>query len=120
MHQMDWMFYHLTVFEPNPELGLSHFRDSIDLSQYSWIHFEGRKPTKDLVSFVEDERLRAGLKLKVSVEVEKTDRGLESLFGLADLVFVSKDFSKHSGAGSASEAVRMFKNRLRKGNNTFL
>ena len=97
------------------ELSLTQFRESIDLSRYSWIHFEGRKTTKELVSFVEAERLKSDLKLKVSVEIEKTDRGLEGLFGWADLAFVSKDFSKHSGAGSAQEAVRMFKDKLRKG-----
>jgi hypothetical protein len=68
------------------ELSLSQFRERADLTQYSWVHFEGRKGTEELVNFVNEERLMNDLRLTVSVEIEKTDRGLDSLFPLADLV----------------------------------
>ena len=107
------------IWTPNEfsELSITAFRESADLTKYNWIHFEGRPTmtTFDLVRFVNEERLVRGLRFTVSVEIEKADHGLEALLPLADLVFVSKDFSKFSGAQSSKEAVGILKNRIAKG-----
>ena len=98
-----------------PELSLDHFRENIKLSNYGWIHFEARKTTKELLDFVNSEREKHGFNFKISVEIEKIGQGFENLFHLADLVFVSKDYSVHSGATSPADAVDIFKHKIRKG-----
>jgi hypothetical protein len=89
--------------------------ERINLSDYSWIHFEARGVVKQMLQYIQEQKSK--LNVKVSVEIEKNDQGFENLLDLADLVFLSKDFATHEGgAKSADEAIEIFKDRLRKGN----
>ena len=78
-----------------PELTLEDFK-RLDLENYSWVHLEGRN--KDTVlealKFIKKSR-----KVKLSVEVEKVNRGFEEFIPYADVVFISKVYlsSKYIG-----------------------
>ncbi|XP_063238326.1 ketohexokinase-like isoform X2 [Bacillus rossius redtenbacheri] len=85
-----------------PELSLEDFR-RLDLSQYSWIHFEGRN-VQTVARMIEDvdcwnDRQTTGVKpmpVRVSVELERPRAWQEEIMAvapLADVVFVSKDFA---------------------------
>ena len=69
-----------------PELALEDFK-KLDLENYSWVHLEGRN--KDTVlealKFIKQSR-----KVRLSVEVEKVNRGFEEFIPHADVVFISK------------------------------
>ena len=69
-----------------PELTLEDFK-KLDLENYSWVHLEGRN--KDTVlealKFIKQSR-----KVRLSVEVEKVNRGFEEFIPHADVVFISK------------------------------
>ena len=69
-----------------PELTLEDFK-RLDLENYSWVHLEGRN--KDTV--IEALKyIKQSKKVKLSVEVEKVNRGFEEFIPHADVVFISK------------------------------
>jgi len=100
-----------------PEPTAEQFERKVDLSQYDWIHFEGRN--KDEVKLMA-ERVRAwregfNQKLIISVEVEKVGRNFEELIPYGDVVFISKDMARAHGAKSAEDALRVFRPQLSAG-----
>ncbi|CAH1396674.1 unnamed protein product [Nezara viridula] len=78
-----------------PELDYEHFKN-IDLTNYSWIHFEGRNVSEvsKMMLSVNDYKNVSELPITVSVELEKRKESL-CLAALADIVFVGKEFSKN-------------------------
>lgn len=101
-----------------PDVSVEDF-SKVDLSQYKWVHWEGRNADEQ-VKMIErvreynkkqDEKNR----IAISVEIEKTREPLYQLFPLGDLVFVSKDVAQHFGFDSAAEALKGFSGRLKKG-----
>lgn len=100
-----------------PELTLEHFQN-IDLTQYSWIHFEGRgfPHLKDIVFHTEAMRREKNLAFKISIEFEKPKRYKELISSgiaeLADVLFISKDFASHLGFASGQETVKNVKRAL--------
>ena len=69
-----------------PELTLEDFK-RLDLENYSWVHLEGRN--KDTV--IEALKyIKQSEKVRLSVEVEKVNRGFEEFIPHADVVFISK------------------------------
>uniref|UniRef100_H2ZGS7 Carbohydrate kinase PfkB domain-containing protein n=1 Tax=Ciona savignyi TaxID=51511 RepID=H2ZGS7_CIOSA len=84
----------------------------IDISQYSWIHFEGRNITEVLkmvervVLYNSDDRHET---ITISVELEKPRRANSiELLTHADLAVVSQDFAEFNGMSSAVEAVQYY------------
>uniref|UniRef100_A0A8C2CE96 Ketohexokinase n=1 Tax=Cyprinus carpio TaxID=7962 RepID=A0A8C2CE96_CYPCA len=90
-----------------PDVSVEDF-SKVDLSQYKWIHWEGRNADEQ-VKMIERNRVT------ISVEIEKTREALYQLFPLGDLVFVSKDVAQHFGFTSAAAALKGFYGRLSKG-----
>lgn len=92
-----------------PELTLSDFQ-TLNLQDYSWIHFEGRNMAnvKEMIRYTKNNCPE----LPVSVEVEKVGRNYEELIPLADVVLMSKDIAKANGASSKEDAIDIFRSRL--------
>uniref|UniRef100_A0A3B4EAQ5 Carbohydrate kinase PfkB domain-containing protein n=1 Tax=Pygocentrus nattereri TaxID=42514 RepID=A0A3B4EAQ5_PYGNA len=91
----------------------------LDLSQYQWIHWEGRNAAEQ-VKMIEkvreyNRKQEKSNQITISVEIEKTREPLYQLFPHGDLVFVSKDVAIHFGFQSAASALKGFYSRVRKG-----
>ena len=116
-----------TVLHTNknlPELSLSNFQDSIDLSSGSvgWIHFEGRDNAEEIAKmlrFVNDFNVESSHRIITSLEAEKLRLapGLEKykMWGLPDVMFVSKDFAANEGYSDMETAAREFHKKLKPG-----
>ncbi|XP_044867580.1 ketohexokinase-like isoform X3 [Mauremys mutica] len=93
--------------------------EQVDLTQYKWIHWEGRNAAEQvkMIQRVEEynRTCPAHQRVSTSVEVEKPREELYQLFGYADVVFVSKDVAKDFGFHSAPEAVKRLRSRVRPG-----
>lgn len=96
--------------------GLSEitFQDflQLDLKNYSWIHFEGRKFDDELKIFmklqeVNMNRIKEKLNpIKISLELEKPKQiQLLELVKHVDVVIVSKDYATHLGYNNAEETA---------------
>ncbi|XP_043119718.1 ketohexokinase isoform X2 [Puntigrus tetrazona] len=101
-----------------PDVSVEDF-SKVDLSQYKWIHWEGRN-AEEQVKMIErvreyNSKLEEKSRITISLEIEKTREHLYQLFPLGDLVFVSKDVARHFGFTSAAAALNGFYGRLRKG-----
>ncbi|KYO41041.1 ketohexokinase isoform X3 [Alligator mississippiensis] len=93
--------------------------EQVDLSQYKWIHWEGRNAAEQVKMIQRVEEHNRGCaphqRIATSVEVEKPREELYQLLGYGDVVFVSKDVAKVFGFQSAPEAVRGLSSRVRPG-----
>ena len=69
-----------------PELTLEDFK-KLDLEKYSWVHLEGRNKDTVLEAL---KFIKQSKKVRLSVEVEKVNRGFEEFIPHADVVFISK------------------------------
>jgi len=90
-----------------PEYESSDFA-SIQLSEFDWLHFEGRNVEQTAQMMKQARKIRSDLRL--SLEVEKHRLGIEVLFGMADILIFSRDYADHEGFESAEaliEAVRV-------------
>ncbi|XP_058605140.1 ketohexokinase isoform X2 [Onychostoma macrolepis] len=101
-----------------PDVSVHDF-SKVDLSQYKWIHWEGRNADEQ-VKMIErvreyNSKQEEKNRITISVEIEKTREPLYQLFPLGDLVFVSKDVAQHFGFTSAAAALKGFYGRVRKG-----
>ncbi|CBY30849.1 unnamed protein product [Oikopleura dioica] len=102
-----------------PEITAEDFK-KLDLSKYNWIHFEGRTKSgerpdvSEMIKFALEERRKNPITydFKISVELEKTYKGVENLGTKADVVFVSKEFSAKFGCETGEEMVKKFRNGL--------
>ncbi|XP_078258941.1 ketohexokinase isoform X2 [Rhinoraja longicauda] len=101
-----------------PNVSPEDFR-KVDLTQYNWIHWEGRNAPEQVAMIQQVEQYNTNVsaeqRITTSVEIEKTREELYQLFGCGDVVFVSKDVAKHFGFHSASEAVKGLYCRLKPG-----
>uniref|UniRef100_A0A8D8ULA6 Ketohexokinase n=2 Tax=Cacopsylla melanoneura TaxID=428564 RepID=A0A8D8ULA6_9HEMI len=105
-----------------PELTAEDFY-KLDLSKYSWIHFEGRRNTaaiagmmRRVIHFNEEERPDHQSKVKLSVELEKANRTqLLDLIPLCDVGFVGKDFATSQAYNTMSDTVRHLKPNISDG-----
>ena len=89
-----------------PILKYEHFR-KLNLSGYSWIHFEGRnvEETKQMIDMIRAFNVNQQEPIQISVELEKLNKNLFTLAIRADVVFIGKDIAQHLGWYSAKEAV---------------
>ncbi len=83
-----------------PEYAAAWF-ETIDLTPFGWVHFEGRHVT-------DTQRMLAHLRLHwpalpCSVEVEKPREAIETLFPCADLLLFSRAYAAARGMASAAE-----------------
>jgi ketohexokinase len=99
---------YVLLSEASGSRSIVHFRDlpeysaenflKLDLRRFSWVHFEGRAidQLEPMLS-----RVRGIGGLQVSLEVEKPRRGIERLFGQADLLLFSRDYAQARGFSDA-------------------
>ncbi|XP_048702091.2 ketohexokinase isoform X2 [Caretta caretta] len=109
----------VTLYDTNlPDVTAQDF-EQVDLTQYKWIHWEGRNAAEQvkMIQRVEahNRACPAHQRVSTSVEVEKSREELYQLFGYGDVVFVSKDVAKDFGFQSAAEALRGLHTRVRPG-----
>ncbi|XP_052073739.1 ketohexokinase-like [Mytilus californianus] len=103
-----------------PEIKPEHFKN-LDLTQYKWIHFEGRPSCddiKDMLSWIDEynKTVDKDARIRTSLEIEKTTRiGLDNLFNTADTLFVSKDYVKSRGYNTKEEGVQKLSVKCREG-----
>ncbi|XP_022071037.1 ketohexokinase-like isoform X10 [Acanthochromis polyacanthus] len=106
------------VAENLPDVTAEDF-SKVNLSQFRWIHWEGRNADEQvkMIQQVEmhNSRLPQQQRITVSVEIEKIREPLYQLFPHGDVVFVSKDVARHFGFQSAEAALRGFYPRVRQG-----
>lgn len=88
----------------------------VDLSAYAWVHFEGRQPGETvrmmerIVQHNRDAVERNGQttsrrRIRISLDMEKTDVNYVSLMPLVDVAFVGKDLARHWGCATMQEAA---------------
>ncbi|XP_070591077.1 ketohexokinase isoform X3 [Erythrolamprus reginae] len=124
----------VTLYDTNlPDVTAADF-EKVDLSQYKWIHWEGRNALEQVKMLQRVEKYNQtwppSERVTTSVEVEKTRPELYQLFCYGDVVrgqdsrgqgmmqvdvFVSKDVAKTFGFYSAPEAVKGLYGRLKPG-----
>ncbi|XP_029586690.1 ketohexokinase isoform X4 [Salmo trutta] len=106
------------VAENLPDVSATDF-SKVDLSQYKWIHWEGRNAEEQVKMIQQVELSNNTLpqqhRITVSVEIEKTREPLYQLFQHGDVVFVSKDVAMHFGFHSAASALKGLYHRVKKG-----
>ncbi|XP_072000153.1 ketohexokinase isoform X3 [Engystomops pustulosus] len=109
----------VTLYDINlPDVTADDFQ-KVDLTQYKWIHWEGRNADEQvkMIQRVEEynQSCQKEQRINISVEIEKEREELYQLFQYGEVVFVSKDVAKHFGFTSSSEAVRGLYPRVKKG-----
>ncbi|NP_001087493.1 ketohexokinase S homeolog isoform X3 [Xenopus laevis] len=109
----------VTLYDTNlPDVTEEDFQ-RVELTQYKWIHWEGRNADEQvkMIRRVEEHNRGRGAEepITISVEIEKEREELYQLFAYGDVVFVSKDVARHFGFNSAREAVCGLYPRVRKG-----
>ncbi|XP_064784810.1 ketohexokinase isoform X3 [Oncorhynchus masou masou] len=101
-----------------PDVSAADF-SKVDLSQYKWIHWEGRNAEEQVKMIQQVELSNNTLpqqhRITISVEIEKTREPLYQLFHYGDVVFVSKDVAMHFGFHSAASALKGLYHRVKKG-----
>ncbi|XP_034369948.1 ketohexokinase isoform X2 [Arvicanthis niloticus] len=108
----------LHAYRNLPDVSAKDF-EKVDLTQFKWIHIEGRNASEQVKMLQRIEEYNAKQpvpqKVRVSVEIEKPREELFQLFSYGEVVFVSKDVAKHLGFKSAVEALRGLYSRVKKG-----
>ncbi|XP_067326487.1 ketohexokinase isoform X1 [Anolis sagrei] len=109
----------VTLYDTNlPDVTAADF-ERVDLSQYKWIHWEGRNASEQvkMLQRVEDynRNLPPSERVQTSVEVEKPRPELYQLLSHGDVVFISKDVAKDLGFSTAREAVLGLRSRVKEG-----
>ncbi|XP_062979741.1 ketohexokinase isoform X3 [Elgaria multicarinata webbii] len=109
----------VTLYDTNlPDVSAADF-EQVNLSQYKWIHWEGRNASEQVKMLQRVEKHNrtcpASERVATSVEVEKPRPELYQLFPHGDVVFVSKDVARALGFCSAPEAVKGLYGRLKPG-----
>ncbi|KAM9316301.1 ketohexokinase [Gastrophryne carolinensis] len=109
----------VTLYDTNlPDVTAEDFQ-KVDLTQYKWIHWEGRNAHEQvkMIQRVEDHNRNcpSDQQITISVEIEKEREELFQLFQHGSLVFVSKDVARYLGFNSAAEAVVGLYPRVQKG-----
>ncbi|KAM9409160.1 ketohexokinase isoform 2-T2 [Pholidichthys leucotaenia] len=109
----------VVLYDTNlPDVSADDF-SKVNLSQFKWIHWEGRnadeqvKMIQQVVNY--NNTLPQQQRITISVEIEKTREPLYQLFSYGDVVFVSKDVARHFGFQTAEAALRGFYSRVKQG-----
>ena len=98
-----------------PDLTFGNFISGIDISKYSWIHFEARQnldEVRQMIQYVRSQDPSRAIKL--SLEIERASDGRDIFFAEdLDFVFISKDYAKTNGCYNLNEAIRTIPSLLR-------
>ncbi|KAM3876712.1 ketohexokinase [Diretmus argenteus] len=101
-----------------PDVTAADF-SKVDLTQYKWIHWEGRNAAEQVKMIQQvmlyNNTLPQQRRITVSVEIEKTREPLYQLFPHGDVVFISKDVAMHFGFHSADAALKGLYSKVKKG-----
>lgn len=89
-----------------PELAAEDFA-TLSLRGIEWVHFEGRN-VPALGGMLE--RVR-DFGTRCSLEIEKPRDGIDSLFGLPDLLLFSRDYARHGGFADGAGFLRSLPRR---------
>lgn len=104
---------YVTLNRSNGSRTIVHYRDlpeysfdafnQIDLSDYDWVHFEGRHihDTARMIKHVRAENPG----VPISVEIEKHRDNIEQLFPLPDYLIFSHDYAEKKGIDMAEELL---------------
>ncbi|KAM4012347.1 ketohexokinase isoform 2-T2 [Anomaloglossus baeobatrachus] len=109
----------VTLYDTNlPDVTADDFQ-KVDLTQYKWIHWEGRN-AEEQINMIHrvnnyNKSCPTDQRITVSVEIEKEREELYQLFQYGEVVFVSKDVARHFGFTSSAEAVVGLYPRVKKG-----
>lgn len=92
-----------------PELTFNDFKQ-LNLSAYSWIHFEGRKDEADVQKMIQrvmefNANLSEERRITISMEFERPREALIPLMSLPDVLMVGKVFNEFLGHHTAEEAA---------------
>ncbi|XP_075164595.1 ketohexokinase-like [Haematobia irritans] len=98
-----------TIIHSNPGFPILTYKDfrKLDLSNYAWIHFEGRniEETQQMIDMIRLYNRNQDNPIKISMEMEKLNKDLFQLACRSDVVFISKDMANHMGWSTAHEAI---------------
>jgi len=83
-----------------PEYSLNTFQN-IPLSQFDWIHFEGRNisETRKMLQYCKQQYPH----IPISLEIEKNRPQIDSLFGFCEVLMFSKNYAKSQGFDNAND-----------------
>ena len=96
-----------------PELKVEDFANNIkNISDYSWIHFEGRPNIEEIKKMLEFIHENCKNRPKISLEMEKLNRNYDPLLPLVDVIFVSKEYALSKGFKNKSELVKGYHTNL--------
>ncbi|XP_033120200.1 ketohexokinase-like isoform X2 [Anneissia japonica] len=100
-----------------PELSVDDF-SKLNLSKYSWIHFEGRNITSvlEMITIIENFNLNSTDHIRISIELEKPKaKDIDKLLPLGHVVFISKDYAMGRGYTTSESALSGLNGKLRSG-----
>jgi len=86
-----------------PEFQFTDFQ-SIDLSPFDWLHFEGRDVAETALMLERVKQISPTL--PVSLEIEKARPQIEHLFSLVDVLLFSRAFVQHQGYSDAASFLQ--------------
>jgi len=86
-----------------PEFNFTDFY-KIDLSQFDWLHFEGRNVAETLLMLQHYKHKFPNL--PCSVEIEKPRANIESLFALPDVLLFSQHYAESQGLHNAASLLK--------------
>ncbi|XP_018785307.1 PREDICTED: ketohexokinase-like [Bactrocera latifrons] len=109
-----------TIIHSNPGFPTLTYEHGtrLDLSNYGWIHFEGRN-NASVLQFIRDirkhnkELRKPNERIRISVDLEKMKDEILELGEAADFVFLGKDLAIHLGWQEPAAAVMGLYNRLK-------
>ncbi|XP_054735335.1 ketohexokinase-like [Anastrepha obliqua] len=101
-----------TIIHSNPEFPPLEYKHlaQLKLSNYGWVHLEGRNP-ESVLQFIKDirnynkEMKNTKNQIRISVDLEKIKDEILILGESADIVFLGKDLATHLGWNQPEEAV---------------
>ena len=115
-------------FKNITEISFKEFDKRIQIEKYKWIHFEGRNNIDNIGKMINkveifNKSVDKDQRVTVSVEIETPKSAcpeINRLLGIADVVFVSKDYAKDAGFDDKENAVKEIYKNCKKGSILFV
>jgi len=92
-----------------PEFSLSDFQQ-IELSQFDWLHFEGRHISDTLLMLQQIKR--NGVNITTSIEIEKPRANITQLFPYADVLLFSKNYAQSQAYQNAPDFLMAMRTQV--------
>jgi len=110
---------YITLNSKNGSRSIIHYRNlaelqaadfiKLDLSQYSWLHFEAR----DCLEQTEMLLHAQSFKIPISIELEKNRDSIDDIMPFADILLLSKPFAESRGFTTAVDCLQDFSRRFK-------